>query len=1129
MAASTGNEDQLQAFRDPYTSGTVHIPARIDKTGRHIILLSDVQSIFESAKCIMIGDKLVPFLVDDNFEIIHPKRIAYHPGMILDLVVGITEQVVRIPSETPPQVTQATSSGYAETSSGREYPAESSSSAAGRLHRHPSNTACTAFPQQFENISAAIANAMNKSIDSYTTALIAETQRHLQQMIQPAIQSLGGVNFSDQLLQSITENARSSIQNNIHPNSNPLSVELFQVLRKIQQDQQLVINNQVTLRQDIQAVFRQTFELLEYSTPRLFIVLPKPIRKRDKILKPFKTQFKLFFLCECGYHGDNKSHGVHRQKHRRSSMIHLAKHEGYDVENVGKFFEKYGPYIMTIMKILKIGLTVSGIAVPALAHLGEEMKSATQSFGSVSRNIGSLIDDSIKSLGTQIKGDNALVQRTTMASKMDFNDVRALEGVDLRQLASFLRNHDLENEFGNLTKTVSHDGHVQWVCNDHCHQGTRDSVLQSLLAYEQRLFLVKDGTIIYHGFIITSRTQAGELYGLMNDDRSDHDYNIQLEWKVTKDDLSEFSAAFTKTGRPVLRLYCPLVQKTGFGIFSSSIYNPIVQLMSNGHLTRMMIIIEDFYQHVSAFPLMMTSRLQQLVIHSTFSPNKRAHKSALKFILEHSPCLITLKTNTDDLWVPFDFMSHQATRFPNLQRITWETLSGSIAMVLPREGTQHEQPAIGMSIKQFDGSPDTEKILRNRHLTSLKIKRIDSLTGLSHLADALQISTKLKSVEADVDPGIIVHALESVVNSRKKAISERSLSTHWNALELSMICRRYPRCKGDKITLEFQENSSTFTISIELSNQVLSLSGLIQAVQSYPNRDDNYQSRFADKFAIALDNIIRESDSKVISLRIKTESLTLAGAEIMSRVIERSHNVCQLHLKVSRAYSKVEMEKARYLISRHSRSLHSLEIEDIFPYEWLLENFKLHPTRDDLPQLTSFILRDAGNNLNDLRDTHCSDDMRSGSSFNNAQWISRMVSAPLQLSASLHPLVSILVRDEPLTERVMNRSWQPLHTVELVGFTFQPVDWRLIIKAMDFSSLRQLSFKDSNFSFAEFDLLVDCIPESSIPTGRLTIHCDISDLARQKKMMWLERLRALQTKAPHVHVPSVSDMKYMYM
>ncbi|KAI8355774.1 hypothetical protein B0O80DRAFT_447901 [Mortierella sp. GBAus27b] len=1069
----------------------------------------------------MLGNRFVPFLVDDNFDTIHPMRIAYHPGQVLDVVVEMTEQAFRIPSEIPCQVTQVTSSGYTETASSQEYPAESSSSAAGRLHRHPSNAACTAFPQQFEDISAAIANAMSKSIDSYTTALISETQRHLQQMIQPANQSLDGINFSDQLLQSITENARSSIQNNIHPSSNPLSVELFQVLRKIQQDQQLVINSQVALRQDVQAVFRQTFELLEYSTPRLFIVLPKPIRKRDKILKPFKTQFKLFFLCECGYHGDNKSHGVHHQEHRRLNMIHLAKHEGYDVENVGRFIEKYGPYIMTIMKILKIGLTVSGIAVPALAHLGEEMKSVAQSFGLVSRNIGSLIDDSIKSLGTQIKGDNALVQRMGIASKMDFNDVRALEGVDLRQLASFLRNHDLENAFGNLTKTVSRDGHVQWVCNDHCHQETRKSVLQYLLAFRHRDHLLEKDDILYHRFIIASRTQAKEFYGLMNDGRSNLDYDIQLEWKVTKNDLSEFSAAFTKTGKPALRLCCPPVQKTVFGILSSSMYNPIVQLMSNGHLEHMTVIIEDFYQHVSAFPLMMTSRLRNLRIHSTFSPNKRAHKSALKFILEHSPCLIRLETKTDDLWGAIDFMSHQASRLPNLQRISWETLSGCITMVLPRKGTQHKQPAIGMSIKHFDGSPDMEKIIRHGHLTNLRIKRIDSLTNVSHLADALQISTKLKTVEAGVDPGIIVHALESVVNSRTKAIAERSLSTRWNALELSMICRRHPKCKGDKITLEFQENSSTFTISIELSDQMLSS---LLLLQSSPSPGTDYQwfdvsldasGWFTDKFAIALDNIIRESDSKVVSLAIITESLTLAGTEIMSRVIERSHDVCQLHVNVAEAHSKVEMEKARYLISRHSRNLHSLEMNGLFPDEWILENSTLYPTRDDLPQLSSFILKDAGNNLNIPRDTHCSDDMRSGSSFNNAQWISRMVSAPPQLSASLHPPISILDQDEPLTERAMNHSWQPLHTVELVGFMFQPEDWQLIIRALEFSSLRRLSFENSNFSSAELDLLIDCIPEISNPTGRLVINVHGTAFIRQPIGKYIGKLRALRTKALH--------------
>lgn len=69
MATSSHHEEQLQAFKDPYTSEITLIPVHLDKTGQHVVLWRDIQSVFENAKRIMLGKKLVPFLVDDNLEL----------------------------------------------------------------------------------------------------------------------------------------------------------------------------------------------------------------------------------------------------------------------------------------------------------------------------------------------------------------------------------------------------------------------------------------------------------------------------------------------------------------------------------------------------------------------------------------------------------------------------------------------------------------------------------------------------------------------------------------------------------------------------------------------------------------------------------------------------------------------------------------------------------------------------------------------------------------------------------------------------------------------------------------------------------------------------------------------------
>ncbi|KAG0245703.1 hypothetical protein BGX31_006533 [Mortierella sp. GBA43] len=320
---------------------------------------------------------------------------------------------------------------------------------------------CIAVLQQLEDISVSIENGMD--IDPQSSVLIAENHRYTQQRNQLINQSSGGVNIPGRL-----KHCRYHSYTGHCPEQQPHSGRHVSDASKMMQNIQVDRNRHLALQHDVRALLRQIFELHEHSTPRLFVILPKPKRKRDKILKPFKKQYKLFFLCQGSSHSVDKSnrhlckrHGRLGRSREHPYKIHLENHEGYDVENVDKLFEKCGSHVVNIMKILKIGLTVSGIAVPGISHFVQGMESVAQTLGPASRNIGSLLEDSIRSLRTQVKGDNALMERVTTVLKMDFSQLIALKGADLRQLGSFLRNHDPGNVFGNLSRITDSDGHVR--------------------------------------------------------------------------------------------------------------------------------------------------------------------------------------------------------------------------------------------------------------------------------------------------------------------------------------------------------------------------------------------------------------------------------------------------------------------------------------------------------------------------------------------------------------------------------------------------------------------------------------------------------------------------------------------
>ncbi|KAF9972773.1 hypothetical protein BGZ75_001359, partial [Mortierella antarctica] len=117
------------------------------------------------------------------------------------------------------------------------------------------------------------------------------------------------------------------------------------------------------LQSRVQAVLTQTYELHEFPIPRLFVVLPQYPSGWD-ILQPFTDKYRLYFLCECGDH-TKKAGSNNTIPHK----IHFAKHEGYEIARPTEFFQHYGPYVLTILKMLKFGVSVASVAVPAVAHL----------------------------------------------------------------------------------------------------------------------------------------------------------------------------------------------------------------------------------------------------------------------------------------------------------------------------------------------------------------------------------------------------------------------------------------------------------------------------------------------------------------------------------------------------------------------------------------------------------------------------------------------------------------------------------------------------------------------------------------------------------------------------------------
>ncbi|KAF9930703.1 hypothetical protein BGZ65_005198, partial [Modicella reniformis] len=77
-----------QAFRVDSSSKVTTIPTRHDpKTGQRVVRWIDIQQYYKNAIGILNGVDAVLFLTNDDLEDLIPRRIAHHPGVILEVLM----------------------------------------------------------------------------------------------------------------------------------------------------------------------------------------------------------------------------------------------------------------------------------------------------------------------------------------------------------------------------------------------------------------------------------------------------------------------------------------------------------------------------------------------------------------------------------------------------------------------------------------------------------------------------------------------------------------------------------------------------------------------------------------------------------------------------------------------------------------------------------------------------------------------------------------------------------------------------------------------------------------------------------------------------------------------------------
>jgi len=197
--------------------------------------------------------------------------------------------------------------------------------------------------------------------------------------------------------------------------------------RQIFHVQQRGIDRLVSIQERIQDAAALAFAESAHPVPRMFVVLPCTSPSQHGLQYPVSTSdFRLFFLCECDHQPANRV--------RSTSNIHLARHEGYELQDTKEFFQNYTPYLMSMIHVIKNGITTPGFNVPSLSHLtlADSVNEVQGILGLADNTIESLMDDMIPYL----HGWDAL--KNSMDSRVALD---VLESTDLHSVVKHLKGY----------------------------------------------------------------------------------------------------------------------------------------------------------------------------------------------------------------------------------------------------------------------------------------------------------------------------------------------------------------------------------------------------------------------------------------------------------------------------------------------------------------------------------------------------------------------------------------------------------------------------------------------------------------------------------------------------------------
>ncbi|KAK3808775.1 MAG: hypothetical protein J3Q66DRAFT_355611 [Benniella sp.] len=437
----------------------------------------------------------------------------------------------------------------------------------------------------------------------------------------------------------------------------------------------------------VQALMTKTYEPFEDTAPRLFIILRVGPQRLDRE-NLSNNKFRLYFLCECGKHTEqsipvaSSSSSPSIPRHH----VHLVEHNGYDLTRPNAFLAKFGSYVLTVMEMLRYGITSDEFVVPSMANLG--VLDGIDPLGDHDLDVitfQSALDDTMDYIKGQMDG----TLKARNFSLMDIMKQAVLEGHDLCQLGSFLERDGNPRPCGDMYRIVTTEGFVKWVCTDHFLQcgdvvTYRKSIREEIIRSNTGTLDEKEGIA---SIICDSSASAQKFYGFLAEGGV-LDLKMEFRWDASRADVKDLCSAVNSSSVTTLSLRGLTGQERSLGQGTSSQANRESRL---GHLTRLMdsgklqaLSIEGFELLDSGLGLGGTPVLGLRKLEMGLGNFSKNIQGSFFRLLERLTDLVDLRLHCDDMDQVYNILQRQLRilRLPQLSVITLVSPNNSVCLNL---------------------------------------------------------------------------------------------------------------------------------------------------------------------------------------------------------------------------------------------------------------------------------------------------------------------------------------------------------------------------------------------------------------------------------------------------------------